>query len=239
MAMVVTQAECGAARRDGPALPAGAQFVGVGSLADARRYTEAMLELTAGRSPHLLLPTLEGPGVPTGINVRRVVETGIAAWINTGIAQRQAGIGPDRRRWGPGASGLFCAGPGSICRHLGRLKTAWRAKDVRWLTRFFGRRPRQTLDAALWIYVRCRRCGEVIRVRADRRYDLVSEMLDPGEDGPAYTLHKDIVGERCFQRIAVDLALDHRQQVVGQQIAGGEFLTETDYLAATAHRGED
>jgi hypothetical protein len=75
------------------ASPAVAQFVGVGGLAEARRYTEEMLEITAARSPHLLLPTLDGLGVPTGIDIRRVVETGITPWINTGIAHRQAGIG--------------------------------------------------------------------------------------------------------------------------------------------------
>jgi hypothetical protein len=75
------------------ASPAVAQFVGVGGLAEARRYTEEMMEITVGRSPHLLLPTLDGLGVPTGIDVRRVVETGLVPWINTGIAHRQAGIG--------------------------------------------------------------------------------------------------------------------------------------------------
>lgn len=75
------------------ASPAVAQFVGVGGMAAARRYTEEMLEITAGRSPHWLLPTLDGFGVPTGIDVRQVVETGLLPWINTGIAHRQAGIG--------------------------------------------------------------------------------------------------------------------------------------------------
>ena len=75
------------------ASPAVARFVGIGGLAEARRYTEDMLEITVGRSPHLLLPTFDGLGVPTGIDVRRVVETGIVPWINTGIAHRQAGIG--------------------------------------------------------------------------------------------------------------------------------------------------
>jgi hypothetical protein len=75
------------------ASPAVAQFVGVGGLAEARRYSEEMVEITAGRSPHFLLPTLDGLGVPTGIDVRKVVETSILPWINTGIAHRQAGIG--------------------------------------------------------------------------------------------------------------------------------------------------
>lgn len=98
-----------------------------------------------------------------------------------------------------------------------------------WLTRLFARRSQPADDTAIWIYVRCQRCGETIHIRADRRYDLASEMLDPGEEGPAYTMHKDIVGERCFQRIAVDLAFDHRQQIVGRQITGGDFITEAEY----------
>jgi len=52
-----------------------------------------MLEITVGRHPHLLLPTLDGLGVPTGIDVRKVIETDILPWINTGIAHRQAGVG--------------------------------------------------------------------------------------------------------------------------------------------------
>jgi hypothetical protein len=107
---------------------------------------------------------------------------------------------------------------------------------MRWLIRFFTRQPRSASDAALWIYVRCGRCGEAIRVRADRRYDLVSEMRDPDEAGPAYTMHKDIVGERCFQRIAVDLAFDQRLQLVDRQITGGEFLAEAEYAVATTPR---
>jgi hypothetical protein len=75
------------------ASPAVASFVGVGGPTAARRYTEEMMEITAGRSPHLLLPAPEGLGVPTGIDVRRVVETGIVPWINTGIAHRRAGVG--------------------------------------------------------------------------------------------------------------------------------------------------
>ena len=75
------------------ASPAVAQFVGVGGWAAARRYTAEMLEITAGRHPHLLLPMLDGLGVPTGIDIRKVVETAILPWINTGIAHRQAGVG--------------------------------------------------------------------------------------------------------------------------------------------------
>ncbi len=104
---------------------------------------------------------------------------------------------------------------------------------MRWLSHFFKRQSRQDNATALWIYVACGRCGEAIRVRADRRYDLVSEMRDPGESGPAYTLHKDIIGVRCFQRIAVELAFDHRLHTTERHISGGRWLTEEEYRAAT------
>jgi hypothetical protein len=104
---------------------------------------------------------------------------------------------------------------------------------MRWLTRLFIRRPRSESPAALWIYVACSRCGEAIRVRADRRYDLVSEMRDPGEVGPAYTLHKDIVGAQCFQRIVVAIEFDQRLQVIERRISGGRWLTEEEYRTTT------
>ena len=39
------------------------------------------------------MPALDFAGVPTGIDVRKVVETGLAPTINTGIAHRLPGIG--------------------------------------------------------------------------------------------------------------------------------------------------
>jgi hypothetical protein len=75
------------------ASPAVARFVGAGSPADARRLTQEMREITLGPSPHYLVPALDEPGAPTGIDVRRVVETGVLPVINTGIAHRKAGVG--------------------------------------------------------------------------------------------------------------------------------------------------
>ena len=104
---------------------------------------------------------------------------------------------------------------------------------MRWFQRLFTRRKRDASQAAIWLYVACDRCGEAIRIRADRRYDLVSELRDIGEPGPAYTMHKDIVGARCFQRIAVDVEFDARLRVLDQHIKGGRWLTAEEYQAAT------
>ena len=75
------------------AAPAVAGFVGAGGFADAVGYSQQMSELTVTRNPKWPIPALEFTGTPTGIDIRRVVETGIAPAINTGIAHRRAGVG--------------------------------------------------------------------------------------------------------------------------------------------------
>lgn len=79
---------------------------------------------------------------------------------------------------------------------------------------------------ALIFYVRCDRCGEVIRVRADRRWDLLQEM---GEGDAAYSLHKDILGTRCNALIRMVVRFDHAYRVRQQDIEGGRFVSEADY----------
>jgi hypothetical protein len=74
------------------AAPAVAGFVGAGGFAEALAYTRAMSEIAIGQNRNWAIPALNG-GVPVGIDVRRVVETGIAPAINTGIAHRRAGVG--------------------------------------------------------------------------------------------------------------------------------------------------
>ncbi len=75
------------------AAPAVARFVGAGGLGEALRVTEEMREIVLDEHPHFRVPTQDGRGVPVGIDVRRVVATGITPVINTGIAGRQAGLG--------------------------------------------------------------------------------------------------------------------------------------------------
>ncbi len=75
------------------AAPAVAGFVGAGGFREAVGYSRAMAEIALARNPKWQIPALEFAGVATGIDVRRVVESGIAPAINTGIAHRKAGVG--------------------------------------------------------------------------------------------------------------------------------------------------
>ena len=75
------------------AAPAVVGFLGAGSAAEAAHVTQAMREICLAENPQWTIPALNFAGVATGIDVRLVVETGIAPTINTGIAHRRAGVG--------------------------------------------------------------------------------------------------------------------------------------------------
>jgi hypothetical protein len=73
--------------------PAVVRFVGAGGLEDAVRYTAEMGRITQGGNNDLPMPTMDFAGVPLGIDIRKVVATGILPVINTGVAHRMPGIG--------------------------------------------------------------------------------------------------------------------------------------------------
>tara|TARA_R110002110_G_scaffold260260_3_gene475997 strand:+ start:22455 stop:23858 length:1404 start_codon:yes stop_codon:yes gene_type:complete len=74
------------------ASPAIVQFVG-GTASDALANSRRMGHITFGRNTAFTLPALDFMATPAGIDIRKVVDTGIAPVINTGIAHREAGVG--------------------------------------------------------------------------------------------------------------------------------------------------
>ncbi|MEU8796568.1 DUF1116 domain-containing protein [Spirillospora sp. NPDC048819] len=74
------------------AAPAIVRFVG-GEVPDAVAATQRMYEITLAEHPSLQIPLLSFRGTPAGIDVARVVRTGILPVIDTGIAGREAGTG--------------------------------------------------------------------------------------------------------------------------------------------------
>jgi uncharacterized protein DUF1116 len=75
------------------AAPAVVGYIGAGRASDAAAFTRAMAEITLGPNPAWAIPALDFAGVPTGIDIRLVVESGLAPTINTGIAHREPGVG--------------------------------------------------------------------------------------------------------------------------------------------------
>ena len=74
------------------AAPAIVKFVG-GDVPFALTATQTMYEITQGEHPTFQVPILDFRGTPTGIDVTKVIRTGILPQINTGMAGRVAGTG--------------------------------------------------------------------------------------------------------------------------------------------------
>lgn len=74
------------------AAPAIVTFVS-GKPSDAINTTMEMYEICFTEHKSFNIPALDFRGTPTGIDLRKVVETGITPRINTGIAHKNAGVG--------------------------------------------------------------------------------------------------------------------------------------------------
>ena len=72
--------------------PAILSLVG-GTAQDAFNYTKQMREITTALNDTFLIPILDFQGTATGIDIRKVVKTGILPVIDTAIAHKEPGIG--------------------------------------------------------------------------------------------------------------------------------------------------
>ena len=75
------------------AAPGVTRFVGAGGFGDGPPVSNEMEEICISHNPNFTIPTWDFKGTPLGIDIRKVVATGITPLINTGIAHRQAGVG--------------------------------------------------------------------------------------------------------------------------------------------------
>ncbi|MCW9732952.1 DUF1116 domain-containing protein [Avibacterium sp. 20-15] len=72
--------------------PAIVKFVG-GTTDDALNHSVMMQNISIGKNPAFTLPTLNFTSTAVGIDIRKVIDTGILPIINTGIAHKLPGIG--------------------------------------------------------------------------------------------------------------------------------------------------
>ena len=75
------------------AAPGVTRFVGAGGFEDALNISNEMEKICVGHNSNWSIPTWDFKGTCLGIDIRRVVATGITPIINTGIAHKKAGIG--------------------------------------------------------------------------------------------------------------------------------------------------
>ena len=72
--------------------PAIVPLVG-GTVQEALNYSTEMLNMTTTTNPNVTIPIHDFMGIPTGIDVRKVIEKDLLPIINTAIAHKEAGIG--------------------------------------------------------------------------------------------------------------------------------------------------
>jgi len=65
--------------------------LGGGTPEEAMKYSQEMKQITASTSPYYRIPILGFQGAPVGIDIRKVVQTGIAPIIDTAIAHKNPG----------------------------------------------------------------------------------------------------------------------------------------------------
>lgn len=99
---------------------------------------------------------------------------------------------------------------------------------MNFLRRLFGggARPDDS-DAGMYLYVKCARCGEVLRVRVDTRNELSPEYGDM--EANSYALRKEMMDSKCFRLMYATLHFDGRKREVSREIEGGEFITREEY----------
>ena len=85
-------------------------------------------------------------------------------------------------------------------------------------------------NAGYWIFARCKKCGEALKTRVDLDHDLSVDYYC--EEDLSYLIRKTMVGgSSCFQRIEIELRLNHKRQLVYREKSGGNFMEGEEYMA--------
>jgi hypothetical protein len=86
----------------------------------------------------------------------------------------------------------------------------------------------QADSTGIYFYVKCGKCGTPVKIRVDRRHDLLRDYERGG-----YVLHKEVMDGTCFQLFNFTVHFDDRYRIVDREIEGGEFITEDEYHSLT------
>ena len=90
-------------------------------------------------------------------------------------------------------------------------------------------------DNGIYYFIRCNRCGDVVRIRLNPNAELQQEFSTAGDFVSGYYVRKMVVDQRCFRPIEVELRFNSRRHETSREIQGGAFITADEYAAT---RGE-
>ena len=81
---------------------------------------------------------------------------------------------------------------------------------------------------AMWLYVKCKRCGTPLVVRVDLRNELSADYESNG-----YILHKEMMDSKCFTLMHAEIHFDANHQIIERKIDHGTFLTKEEHAQPT------
>ncbi|CAA9306601.1 MAG: hypothetical protein AVDCRST_MAG93-4948 [uncultured Chloroflexia bacterium] len=86
------------------------------------------------------------------------------------------------------------------------------------------------------LYIKCKRCGTPVHVRVNLNNDLQADYGDTAAEG--YRLNKDVMDDRCFQLMHLEIDFDSRRKETGRTLNGGTFTTQEEWEQWEAERKE-
>ena len=81
---------------------------------------------------------------------------------------------------------------------------------------------------AIWLYVRCARCGMPLAVRVDLRNELSADYEQGG-----YVLVKEMMDSKCFTLMRAQVRFNQQRNMTEHQVEGGTWMTRDEYEAMT------
>ncbi len=119
-------------------------------------------------------------------------------------------------------------------------------RDMSFFSRLFGskdggRAGRAPADdgRVTWLYVRCNRCGEPLRIRINAATDAQPEYdEEDGSDTGYYYMRKEILGNRCQNLMSVELRFDRGRRIADRSAVGCAIITPEEYEQDKASQAE-
>lgn len=93
------------------------------------------------------------------------------------------------------------------------------------LNKLFGKKQSTSDPDGIYFYVQCDNCGEKLRIRADKRHDLMRDF-----DTNFLVWNKDIIDSRCFRAMTARVVFDANYKVQSQTFEGkGHFISKEEF----------
>lgn len=91
-------------------------------------------------------------------------------------------------------------------------------------------------DSGMYLYVRCDKCQEPIRIRINPANDLSPVYESDGDDPTGYEVTKEIMGNKCFNLMHGTWRFNRARKKLDGEVEGGAEISREEYEAATAEQ---